>query len=75
MQTPNAPSKNNFKNIELRTNCPPVLRLDEAAQMMTISRRTMMDLIQTKQITGKKIGRRRVILRDELEAFMGCKLV
>ncbi|MFI5223959.1 MAG: helix-turn-helix domain-containing protein [Nitrospirales bacterium] len=75
MQTQNnIPSKNNFKNIELRSSCPQILRLDEAAQILTVSRRTIMALLQAGTLTGKKIGRRRVMLRAELEKYIGAKL-
>lgn len=58
----------------LRANPPAILTIPEAASVLTVSRRTIMDLLAAGKLASKKIGRRRVILRSGLEKLVGGKL-
>jgi excisionase family DNA binding protein len=43
----------------------------DAAQMLSVSRRTIQSYIKMKKLRARKIGRRTVILVSELEVFLG----
>lgn len=58
----------------VRATCPAVLRIDEVAAFLTVSRRTVCGLLADGKLQSKRIGRRRVILRTGLEDFLGVKL-
>jgi len=47
----------------------PWLALEEAAEYLRISERTLERLIEKKRISSTTIGRRRLLHRNELDAF------
>lgn len=55
----------------LRVNVPAILTPAEAAQVLTVSKRTMADLLSRGRLASKRVGRRRVILRTAIERFLG----
>jgi excisionase family DNA binding protein len=48
----------------------PLLKLDEAAALTGLSRDTLRDAIETKDLIGKKIGRAFRIKRDDLDEYI-----
>lgn len=44
--------------------------VDEAARLLSISRRHVYDLIATGKLRGRKLGKRRVFTRTELEQLL-----
>ena len=48
----------------------PVLRLDEAAELLRLSTRTVVKLAITGAIIGRKVGRQWRFLRTDLEAYV-----
>lgn len=51
-------------------NGSPWLTLDEAAEYLRVSPRTLDRLLERGRIRTSAIGRRRLVHRDELEAYM-----
>ena len=49
---------------------PLVTTLREAASILTISERKICDLVSSGKLRSKKIGRRRVIRRADIENFL-----
>ena len=49
---------------------PIALRVPDAAAAIGISRSLMYELLKDRSIPSLKIGGRRVILREELDAFL-----
>jgi excisionase family DNA binding protein len=52
------------------TDAPHLLTVDEARQALRISRWTLYRLIQQRQLTTVKIGSRRLVPRESLEALI-----
>ena len=48
------------------TDLPPVLRIEEAAQLLKIGRSAVYDLIRTGRLRSFKVGRSRRIPRDAI---------
>jgi|SoiMethySBSTD1v2_1073268.scaffolds.fasta_scaffold1933987_1 excisionase family DNA binding protein len=46
------------------------LRIPEAAAISGLSRSTLYKLLGTKQLTTVKVGRRRLILKEDLRALL-----
>jgi excisionase family DNA binding protein len=65
----NAPSCLTLRAMEATTHRLAVSTRD-AAQMLSVSRRTIQNYIATKVLRARKIGRRTVIPVTELEAFL-----
>lgn len=59
---------------QLRANCPLVLTMAEVALILTIGKRTVHALVASRELRVKRIGRRVLILRSDLEKFIGSKL-
>jgi len=59
---------------EIRERNPPAERLayspDEAAELLGISKELVHDLLRTGELGSVKAGRRRLIGRNHLEAFL-----
>lgn len=58
----------------IRESAPTVLSIPEAATILTISSRKLRDEIARGKLKVKRIGRRVLIARAELEKFAGMKL-
>lgn len=56
--------------LHTRASIPVAATIDEAAILLTLSRRTVADLIATGRLKSKRIGRRRIITRAALEEFL-----
>ena len=67
-------SKADNDHTALRANCPPILRITEAAEVLTVSRRTIAELLAQGAIASKRIGRRRIVTRAALEKYLGVSL-
>ncbi len=48
--------------------------IDEAAELLSIKRDSLYELIHTKQLGSFKIGARRLIAHQHLEAFIESKV-
>lgn len=48
----------------------PLLNLDDAAAMLSVSKGTLNNLIRRGELESIKIGRRRLVPRTVLEAFI-----
>lgn len=59
----------------VRTNVPAILSIDETASVLTVSRRTVAELLAQGRLKAVRIGRRRVIARTAIEKFLGIALV
>jgi excisionase family DNA binding protein len=54
---------------------PRCLRVDDAARVLNVGRSTVYDLIRSGRLRSIKIGRRRLVPREALDAFIageGC---
>lgn len=49
---------------------PLVVSVDEARRLLSIGRTSIFDLIRTNELSSFKRGRRRLILRTSIEAFI-----
>lgn len=58
----------------IRSSVPAVCTIAEAAQVLTISKRKVCELISSGKLKVLRIGRRVVITRDALEKLTGTKL-
>lgn len=54
---------------------PPIaVSVGEACRLLSIGRTSVFDLIRTKELSSFKRGRRRLILRSSIEAFVERRL-
>jgi len=58
----------------IRTAVPAFCTISEAAQVLTLSKRTTCDLIAKGKLKPVRLGRRVVIARQALEKLTGSKL-
>lgn len=49
--------------------------IEEAAELLSIKRDSLYELIHTKQLGSFKVGARRLIAHQQLEAFIESKVV
>jgi excisionase family DNA binding protein len=49
---------------------PRCLRVDDAARVLNVGRSTVYDLIRTGRLRSIKIGRRRLVPREALDALI-----
>jgi len=54
----------------LITEPPRCLRVEEAARLLNVGRSTVYDLIRSGRLRSVKIGRRRLVPRDALDALL-----
>ena len=54
----------------LTTEPPRCLRVEDAARLLNVGRSTVYDLIRSGRLRSIKIGRRRLVPRDALDAFL-----
>ena len=52
---------------------PPVLTVDEVAAFLRLNRKTVFAAIAAKEMPGRRVGRRVVVLRDALLDWMRSK--
>lgn len=55
---------------KLITEPPRCLRVEDAARLLNVGRSTAYDLIRTGRLRSIKIGRRRLVPRDALDALL-----
>ncbi|WP_446216279.1 helix-turn-helix domain-containing protein [Micromonospora sp. IBHARD004] len=55
---------------QLVTEPPRCLRVEEAARLLNVGRTTAYDLIRSGRLRSVKIGRRRLVPRDALDALL-----
>ena len=58
----------------VRLSVPVVSTPREACEILTISRRKLADLLATGRLKSRRVGRRRITLRCDLEKFLGVSL-
>ena len=51
---------------------PPVLTVDEAAEFLRVSAKTVYAAVKAKELPGRRVGKRVVFLRDALLEWMQC---
>ena len=59
---------------QLRANVPAIMSVDEGAKVTTLSRRTIAALLAAGKLKSFRVGRRRLIRKTDLEAFLGATL-
>jgi len=69
-----SPGTSGADNRSIRISVPPLLTIDEAAQVLTISKRKACDLIASGKLRTVRIGRRRIVPRESIERVTGIKL-
>ena len=57
-------------NAGASTDTPLLITMEEAAALLQIGRTMMFDLVAKGQVKTVRLGRRRLIVREELEAFV-----
>jgi excisionase family DNA binding protein len=55
---------------QLISEPPRCLRVEEAARLLNVGRSTAYDLIRSGRLRSVKIGRRRLVPRDALDALI-----
>lgn len=55
---------------QLITEPPRCLRVEEAARLLNVGRSTAYDLIRSGRLRSVKIGRRRLVPREALDALI-----
>jgi hypothetical protein len=59
---------------EIRENIPQIMRIEEASWVSTLSPRTLRNAIAAGKLQARRVGRRLMIVRQDLGRFLGVEL-
>jgi excisionase family DNA binding protein len=62
------------EKLSIRFSVPALCTIDEAAEILTLSKRTVATLISDGKLKTVPLGRRRIVSRAALEKLTGTKL-